>query len=280
METLFLLVKTVLLRPYVFLFLAAFLMSGKRVLGWRRTCLLLVVTWAIAFVCELSSTRIGIPFGDYFYTGTTIGQELYLANVPFMDSLSFPFLLYASYCLALYFLAPVGESSEGVSVPGKAWTAWPTLGLATLFFALIDVIIDPVALRGDRWFLGRIYGYAEAGIYFGVPLSNFAGWAVVGLLSLFLYRILEPFLPQSLPRNGRVRTGDLLGGCGLYYSVLVFNLAVTFWIGEFLLGVVGILIYLPITILLLLKVGRYLPFAAPAAGGPRAVPHYLDLERR
>lgn len=280
METLSLLIKTVLLRPYVFLFLGAFLVSGKRLLGWHRTCLLLGITWATAFVCEFSSTRIGFPFGEYFYTGATIGQELYLANVPFMDSLSFTFLLYASYCLALYFLVPVEKTGEGLHVPESAWTAFPTLGLATLFFVLIDVIIDPVALRGDRWFLGQIYGYAEPGIYFGVPLSNFAGWGVVGGLSLLMYRYLEPYMPQAPWRHGRVRTGDLLAGCGLYYGVLVFNLAMTFWIEEFLLGVVGILIYLPITILLILKLGRYLPLTDPSAGGSRLLHRDLDLEQR
>src|SRR5207245_10051926 len=39
-----------------------------------------------------SDLRTGIPFGWYFYTGSTRGQELYLSNVPFMDSLSFSFL--------------------------------------------------------------------------------------------------------------------------------------------------------------------------------------------
>jgi putative membrane protein len=33
------------------------------------------------------------------------------------------------------------------------------LVLAVTFFVLIDVVIDPVALRGSRWFLGQIYGY-------------------------------------------------------------------------------------------------------------------------
>lgn len=265
-ESLSLLLNTILLRPYVFLFLAAFLVSGRRLLGWHRTLLLLGVTWATAFICEFSSTRTGIPFGAYFYTDTTVGQELYVANVPFMDSLSFAFLLYASYCLALFFVLPPAETGGGLSFPATAWTAWPTLGLATLFFALIDVVIDPVALRGDRWFLGQIYGYVEPGVYFGVPLSNFAGWAVVGIVALMMYRWMEPYVPANPWRHDRVRTQDLLGGCLLYYGVLAFNLTVTFWIGEYLLGIVGILIYLPSTILLLFKRLRYLPLEDRGAG--------------
>jgi hypothetical protein len=41
--------------------------------------------------------------------------------------------------------------------------------------------------------------------------------------------------------------------------VLVFNLAITFWIGEPLLGVTGLFIYLPITAFLVLRLLNHLP---------------------
>ncbi|MGH9509782.1 MAG: carotenoid biosynthesis protein, partial [Terriglobales bacterium] len=75
-----------MLRPYVFLFLAVFLFAAQRLIGWRRTGLFFLITWLTAFACEFSSTRTGIPFGWYHYTGSTVGQELYISNVPFMDS--------------------------------------------------------------------------------------------------------------------------------------------------------------------------------------------------
>src|SRR2546425_504032 len=158
MEFLILLGKTLLLRPYVFLFLAIALATSVWLMGTKRTALFFLLTWATAFLCEFSSTRTGIPFGWYFYTGSTRGQELYLSNVPFMDSLSFSFLLFTSYCLALVFLLP----ARG---PGLSWElrdnpairrSGLVLALTTLLFMLLDVVIDPVALRGDRWFLGKI----------------------------------------------------------------------------------------------------------------------------
>lgn len=257
MDVPLLLWKTLLLRPYVFFFLAVALFAASRFLGWKRTGALFGVTWLTAFVCELSSTRIGFPFGDYYYTGSTVGQELYLANVPFMDSLSFTFLLYASYSLALWFLLPIHPVSEasGRCMHTRESLSWPVIGLTCLFFMLIDVVIDPVALRGDRWYLGLIYGYPEPGVYFGVPLANFAGWFVVGLIAMTAYRLLDrngilPAFPHAVPVK------DVLPGCGLYYLVLLFNLVMTFWIGEWLLGLAGCVLYVPVTGLAILKYRR------------------------
>jgi len=267
-------IRTVVLRPYVFLFLAVFLFAAQRLIGWRRTGLFFLITWLTAFLCEISSTRTGIPFGWYHYTGSTVGRELYLSNVPFMDSLSFTFLLYASYCLTLVFLLPSNDSklserstSTRILLPAlvldsKVATSWPVLGLTALFFAFIDMVIDPLALRGDQWFLGQIYYYPEPGVHFGVPVANYVGWALVGLIALTGYVAIDRRLPPisaGLSADRSV-TGDILLGCGLYYVVLLFNLAVTFWIGEALLGMTGLLIYLPITALMLLRLrGRLAP---------------------
>jgi len=279
-ESVVLLFRTFLLRPYVFAFLAAFLFCSVRLLGWRRTGLFFAITWATAFLCEFSSTRTGIPFGWYYYTGSTVGEELYLSNIPFMDSLSFTFLLYASYCLALLFLLPARARhlliSGEWSRPGwpelifdqDVRTSWPVLKLTVLFFTFIDVIIDPVALRGDRWFLGQIYGYQDPGVYYGVPLANFIGWAVVALIALtgyfFLDRRLSPPAAHAAgTQHETVTTINVLLGCGLYYCVLIFNLGVTFWIGEPQLGMTGILIYLPITVLFILRLLSRLPAHSP-----------------
>ena len=261
LEIAVLLLKTILLRPYVFLFLAAFVFSAQRLLGWRRTGWFFLISWITAFLCEFSSTRTGIPFGWYYYTGSTAGQELYISNVPFMDSLSFTFLLYASYCMALLFLLPAESQALNGRRPLRlrfdleARTSWPVLLLTALFYAFIDVVIDPVALRGDRWFLGQIYGYTYPGIYFGVPIENFIGWAVVGLIALSGYEIVDRKLPRltDTARTDLDVTKKILLGCGLYYGVLAFNVALTFWIGEPLLGVTGLFIYLPITAFFFLR---------------------------
>ena len=260
MEFLILLGKTLLLRPYVFLFLAVALITAARLMGPVRTALFFLITWATAFTCEYVSTRSGFPFGWYVYTGSTRGQELYISNVPFMDSLSFSFLLFTSYCMALFFiLSSAGRRRRILMHDDPAVrTSGGVLILSAMFFVLLDVVIDPVALRGDRWFLGKIYDYPEPGIHFGVPIANYLGWAVVGLVALGLFQLIDRRLPGAAAPDRNI-AHTLLFGCALYSAVLAFNLAITFWIGEPLIGTTGILIFLPVAVFLLLKLDGRLP---------------------
>lgn len=260
MEYITLFFTTILFRPYVFVFLAAFLFAAIQLIGWPRTWRFWLISWVTAFVCEYSSTRNGIPFGWYHYNGSTVGQELYFSNIPFMDSISFSFLLYAAYCVALGFLLPI-DHTAGASLPLRslrfdltARTNWRLWLLTAGLFAFIDMVIDPVALRGDRWFLGKIYFYPDPGWHFGVPFANYCGWAVVGLISLAIYFPLDRRLPALPVRPVASVTPRILLGIGLYYGVLAFNLGMTFWIGESFMGLSGLLMHLPVLILLASRV--------------------------
>ena len=148
MDAFALLWGTLVLRPYIFVFLAVHCWSAGRVLGPRRAAALTGIVWAAALAAEWASTRVGFPFGYSAYAENTRGRELFLGNVPSYGPLSFPYLAWAAYALAV------------------------------TCFVLNDVIIDPLAVREDRWFPGKIFEYPPGGAYFGVPLSNFVGWVV------------------------------------------------------------------------------------------------------
>src|ERR1700680_744560 len=96
-----LLLSTIALRPYVFIFLASFLFISIANFGLRTTILFTVITYIVSLACEWSSVHNGFPFGLYHYIDATRGRELWIAGVPFMDSLSFTFLGFASYTVAL-----------------------------------------------------------------------------------------------------------------------------------------------------------------------------------
>ena len=248
MNFLRLLLPTLLLRPYVFIFLIVFLVTGFLNMGRRRTLVFFLITWVITYVCEYSSTRNGFPFGLYTYTETTKGQELFLSNIPFFDSLSFTFLLYAAFSTSLFLLSPLRIQNKNVQVSdtfairqGKA-----VLFLSTLLMMMIDVVIDPIALRGDKWFLGKIYYYNYPGSYFGVPLTNAIGWAVVGFASLWIYQQIEKsYLSNSVPTKKNIPYQSLMG-MGLYYGVLLFMLSICAYIQEpFLLIASSFIFILP-----------------------------------
>jgi uncharacterized membrane protein len=238
-----LLLGTIVLRPYVFAFLTVYLVAAASHIGWRRTLLFLPVGYSVAWLSEFSSIHWGFPYGHYFYIPNTVDQELWVFGVPFMDSLSYVFLSYCSYSMALFVLSPVLFTKKRVIVleTRRLRRSPQTLILGAFLFVLLDIIIDPVALQGHRWFLGQIYGYREAGLYFGIPMSNFAGWLMVGLTMIGVLQLLDA-LPSLEPKKSSILArapGTRLFGPLLYVCILLFNLAVTFWIGECLLGVVG-----------------------------------------
>jgi putative membrane protein len=225
-DLLHLLWLTVWLRPYVFAYFALFLLSGRRELGWTRLLLFTPLAFTLAWLSEYSSIHTGLPYGLYRYHPHTVGRELWLAGVPFFDSLSYTFLAYTSLCLALRRLGP------------RHTLAAATL-LGGLFMLLQDVVIDPVAVRGSRWFLGDLFDYPGGGVYFGVPLSNFAGWFLVGSAICAVYLGLERLL--ALPPPPRPRR-HFASGMVLYFAIMGFNAALAFYIGESALGAAGLIV--------------------------------------
>jgi len=239
---------TFVLRPYVFVFLLVFLFGCSFHLGMRRTILFTVAGYLVAWLSEVSSINNGIPYGYYYYIDHTRGAELWLLGVPFMDSLSYVFLAYASYTMALLVISPVIRTGPFIYLLETAKlrrSLYSTL-LGTVFFVYLDIIIDPVALKGDRWFLGQIYGYPDGGAYFGVPISNFIGWFVVGFLMIAALQNIDHFLRRTGVRDWpRSRQPwRFLIGPGLYLGVLAFNLSVTFLIRENTIGWAGVFIAL------------------------------------
>jgi putative membrane protein len=107
-------------------------------------------------------------------------------------------------------------------------------------------VIDPLAVRGERWFLGRIFYYPEPGRYFGVPAANFAGWALLGGAIASAWLWLSPRL-GGVPPGWAVRLpGRRYYPAALYYLVLAFNLILTGAVAEPPLFWAGLGAHLPL----------------------------------
>lgn len=258
-------VGTFTMRPYVFAFLAVYLVAAVTHLGWKKTLSFTVAGYLIAFISEYSSINTGIPYGWYYYIDTTKTQELWIAGVPFFDSLSYVFLTYCSYTAALLTLSPIKTWRWNlVTLETKSLRhSGAVLLLGSLYQVFLDIVIDPVALQGHRWFLGQIYGYREAGGHFGVPLSNYLGWWIVSLVLVFTLQRIDARVARNKEKPAGIANlpfRSLLGPV-LYLSVLVFNFAITIMIGENLMAITGIFMFtLPIvivTVLLVRRANRY-----------------------
>ena len=221
------LLHTLWMRPYVFVFLAAFLTLSTLNRGAARTGLLLVIGSGIAYLSEWTSIRWGFPYGDYLYFESAMAGELVVGGVPLWDSVSYSFIAYASY--------------ETVS-----FLKWqPRILLSAVLMTLADVVIDPITIRGEEWFLGQVYFYPEGGIFFGVPISNFVGWFLVAYAILFSY---EKLSQRWVRRPAPLRVPQL--GPYFYYGILAFIATVGLFIGAFWVVLTGLAIHLPILLAL------------------------------
>jgi|SRR5215831_5269509 len=257
MELFRLLVGTIELRPYVFVFFAIYLAIAITTIGLKRTVIFTAVAYTIAFLCEYNSSHgnSGIPFGIYRYIKSTQSRELWIAGVPFMDSLSFTFLSFVSYRLAILLLArPAPVNSTPDARHNRKTGIVLVAALSGFLMMYLDIIIDPVTLQGSKWFLGEIYYYPNGGSYFGVTLANFAGWFLVCAIIVLAYAAVDSRLANP-PRPLGLRRFPFqsLAPAGLYFGILGFNIWVTFHIGETTMGLAGVFISLPLLLLLALS---------------------------
>jgi putative membrane protein len=256
-----LLLATIELRPYVFIFLASFLAIAIINFGVRTTLLFTVLTYAVSLACEWSSVHNGFPFGLYHYLDATRGREIWIAGVPFMDSLSFTFLGFASYTVALLAASPLYRRGLDFRLLDtfrirRAPRVWM---MAALFMVMVDVVVDPLSVRGDRWFLGKIFWYDPPGPHFGVPISNYLGWFFVAAITIAIFQLLDRWLNRGAGKPvGAIPSfpSRALLGPMLYAGIAAFGIVMLFAIGERDIAWASVFIYLPFVVLILHIVTR------------------------
>ena len=252
-------IGTVTMRPYVFAFFAAFLLVCVPHIGWKRTITFTFAGYVIAFGSEWLSINTGFPYGWYYYIDTTSCRELWVAGVPFFDSLSYVFLAYCSYSTALFILSPLKAWRWNVATleTRRIRRSFAALLLGSLLQTCLDIVIDPVALQGRRWFLGQIYGYREQGLHFGVPLSNYGGWLLTSFCLIAAFQLIDARRLDETASGLITLPFHSLIGPILYLSVLIFNIGVTLVIGERFMALCGVLMYtLPLVIVVILALRR------------------------
>src|SRR5258708_12964486 len=154
-----------------------------------------------------------------------------------MDSLSFTFHGFASYAVAMLRSAPLYRRTADLRVLDtlklrRSPRVWM---MAALFMVMIDMVVDPLSVIGDRWFLGRIFWYDPPGPHFGVPVSNYLGWYFVAAIGIAIFQSLD----SRLNGDGAKPYGALpdlpsraLLGPALYFGIVAFGITMLFPLGP------------------------------------------------
>jgi uncharacterized membrane protein len=251
-----LLLSTIAMRPYVFVFLASFLFISLVNFGLRTTLLFAALTYAVGLCCEYSSVHNGFPFGLYHYVTTTRGREIWVLGVPLFDSISYTFLAFASYTVALLMCSPLYRQGWDLRVldtwrirrSPRVWL------LAALFMVMVDIVVDPLSVLGEHWFIGRIFWYDPPGAYFGVPISNYLGWYLVAAVSVAIFQALDFQLNRDSGKPAGVLPmlpSRALLGPMLYFGIVSFGITMLFIIHAPEIGWASVFVFLPFLVMAL-----------------------------
>ncbi|ELK50859.1 carotenoid biosynthesis protein [Haloferax volcanii] len=137
------------------------LIVGVLPLVTRRAALGVGALTAYAYAIEYTGVTTGWPYG-WFHYGVDLGPTV--AGVPVGLPVFFIPLVMNAYLLCLLLL---GDRARNGAV---------RLGVVTAAVLAMDVVLDPGAVALGFWEYYRLGD--DALLFYGVPLSNYAGWVV------------------------------------------------------------------------------------------------------
>jgi Predicted membrane protein len=148
-------------------------------LGLGHTAVFFSISILISWFYEQLGVTTGLIFGAYYYSdmlGVKVGA------VPLIIPAIWFMMIYPSYIIANLIDSgrPSGTTSTFYSIMRLSL-------ISALVMTAWDLIVDPLlsspAIAAWVW--------EEGGIYFGVPLHNFAGWILTTFTIYLAYRLFE-----------------------------------------------------------------------------------------
>ena len=199
---------------------------GVAALGWRRTVVFFGFAVPISLCSEILGTTSGYPFGNYAYTNF-LGYKV-ANHVPYSIPLSWFYMGFATYIIGSVIAANRGWH------PRWAWG----IALGAWFLTVWDLVLDPAMAHADL--AVKFWEWSDTGPYFGMPVQNFLGWTITGIIYIGLSRLawnadldpaVEP-IPVGIPLAVFIANT-------IFASAL--SASVGLWIPIILAAVLGIL---------------------------------------
>lgn len=159
---------------FVLLGILSVLIHGIYFFGYK-IIYLVVFTYVISTVAELISlkTKFNIFGANYKYNleHRFFSSKINLLGVyPLEISFTWILFKYLSFCIAAMIIS-------AFSTPH----GWMLL-LVPLILLSLDFVVDPFAVN-----IIKMWKWERGSKYFGIPIGNFVGWFLVGLVSTFFY---------------------------------------------------------------------------------------------
>jgi putative membrane protein len=151
------------------------LVAGVAPLVDRRAAAAIGALTAYAYGIEFVGLTTGWPYGEFAY-GVALGPTV--ADVPLALPVLFLPLVLNSYLLCLLLF---GEATRA---------RWVRLPVVAATVVAVDLVLDPGAVALGFW------AYEAGGVYFGVPLSNYAGWVLSATVAVVAFDLA--FDPDAL----------------------------------------------------------------------------------
>lgn len=162
--------------------------------GLSRSVLMLFAGFAIALTTEYLGSTLGLIFGHYDYTDN-LGPKV-LGKVPIIIPIAWFMMLYPAWNIAELLVAQWTKYKTQYAIHAEhhvlriAYSAVRII-IAALAMTAWDLSLDPRMVADGNWV------WRDGGAYFGIPISNYAGWFITSALIYCAWHLIELPIPQS-----------------------------------------------------------------------------------
>ena len=151
----------------------------------KKAIITIIALSVFSMIIETIGVLTGFPYGFFTYTeklGTSIGV------IPWTVSFGWVPLVIAAWSL----------TQEHVKT--KKHNLLKKVIIGAFILMIFDVVLDPGSVAMNFW------EWHPEGIFYGVPLSNYAGWIFSGILGML---IITPIMRDEKPSNDFLITAYL-----------------------------------------------------------------------
>lgn len=205
----------------VILFAIPVFWATKMWLGRRDAVLLFAILGVLALVIETSAMITGFPYGHFGYS-ELLGYRLF-GLTPWTVFLAWTPLVIAAYGIAARLVEKQPSAASHKLLAGILRVV-----LVSLILVVFDLVLDPGAVKIGFW------RYEGGGAFYGVPISNFAGWLFSGAIGAAVIEIFAFFRKPLLPAPAQLISST--------FFIIFFWSAIAFFSGMWIPVLIGVVV--------------------------------------